>query len=85
MCLAGAAFAEPVLSENAGSAWSISLTVNVHEFTFGGWLKIKRRAYNAQLTGPTWKIKRGDTVTVSLVRVSVHTVIGTVPANRMIF
>jgi len=45
----------------------VTLNVDVTDFVVD-WLKIRRRSYNSQIPGPTWRIKQGDEVKVHLVR-----------------
>jgi len=58
----------PDQMESNGGVLSMTLNVQMAEVTID-WLRTFRRTFNEKIPGPTWKIKRGDRVTVQLVRI----------------
>ena len=57
------------IRELSSSNGSLDLTLSVEMASFQyDWLTIHRRTYNGEICGPTWRIRRGDRVTVKLVR-----------------
>ncbi|XP_078484901.1 multicopper oxidase mco-like [Ciona intestinalis] len=61
----GAAFTQPQQLESTAGSLSFSLDVDVYDYTLE-WLVIHRRLYNGSLSGPTWRVRRGDTVALTI-------------------
>ena len=63
----GETLQQPDEEVSNGQSISFTLTVNVTEVTID-WLTLYRRTFNGKIPGPTWRVRRGDVVTVTLVR-----------------
>ena len=60
----------PELSSSGGRL-HVDLSVEMASKTYD-WFTIQRRTYNGTITGPTWRIRPGDNVTVNLVSGKLH-------------
>jgi len=65
----GLPFRQPEQLVSSNGLLEVTLNVEVADFVVD-WLKLRRRCYNSQIPGPTWRIKRGDEVKLHLVRVT---------------
>jgi len=45
------------------------MNVEVTDFVVD-WLQLRRRSYDSQIPGPTWRIKAGDLINLRLVRIT---------------
>ena len=62
----GDTLVQPSQEISSGGTLSITLDVMMANVTIE-WLTMTRRTFNGGFPGPTWRIKRGDNVTVNLV------------------
>jgi len=62
-------FRQPKQVVSYDGVLKVTLEVNVTDFVVD-WLQLRRRSYNSQIPGPTWRIKCGDTVHLHLVRMT---------------
>ena len=68
-CYIGGAELQQPHEEVSGNG-SLSLTLNVEMADVKiEWLTLFRRTFNGKIPGPTWRVKRGDTVTVEVVKI----------------
>jgi len=65
----GLPFRQPAQLVSSNGLLNVTFNVEVTDFVVD-WLKIRRRSYNSQIPGPTWRIKRDDVVKLHLVRVT---------------
>ena len=64
--LGGQNFVKPPELKSKDGELKFTLNVEPKVLTFD-WLSTKRRTYNGSIHGPTWRLKPGDKVTVTLV------------------
>jgi len=64
----GLPFRQPKQLVSSKGLLEVTLNVEVTDFVVD-WLTLRRRSYNSEFPGPTWRIKRGDTVKLHVVRV----------------
>ena len=57
---------QPTVLRSENGELKVVLMVEMASFTFD-WFTTQRRSYNGSIPGPTWRIKPGDNVTVTLV------------------
>ena len=62
----GEAFQEPEVLQSVDGRLDVTLSVKMAQITFE-WFTTYRRTYNGSIPGPTWRIRPGDNVTVTLV------------------
>jgi len=65
----GLPFRQPQQYVSNNGLLDITLNVEVTDFVVD-WLQLRRRSYNSQIPGPTWRIKRGDEINLRLVRIT---------------
>jgi len=65
----GLPFRQPKQLVSSQGLLEVTLNVEVTDFVVD-WLTLRRRSYNSEFPGPTWRIKRGDTVKLHVVRVT---------------
>jgi len=63
----GLPFRQPKQLVSCDGLLEATINVEVTDFVVD-WLTLRRRSYNSQIPGPTWRIKRGDIVKIHLVR-----------------
>ena len=62
-------FRQPKQYVSSNGVLNITVNVEVTDFVVD-WLQLPRRSYDSQIPGPTWRIKRGDTICLRLVRIT---------------
>jgi len=62
-------FRQPKQYVSNNGVLNITLNVEVTDFVVD-WLRLRRRSYDSQIPGPTWRIKRGDQINLRLVRIT---------------
>jgi len=67
----GMPFRQPQQYVSNNGVLNITLNVEVTDFVVD-WLQLRRRSYNSQIPGPTWRIKPGDIIYLRLVRITGH-------------
>ena len=69
----GEPFQEPEVLQSVDGRLDVTLSVEIAQISFE-WFTTYRRTYNGSIPGPTWRIRPGDNVTVTLVRNLMHEV-----------
>uniref|UniRef100_F6YQV7 ferroxidase n=3 Tax=Ciona intestinalis TaxID=7719 RepID=F6YQV7_CIOIN len=64
--MGGQNLASPQQLTSSGGSLSMTLTVQVSDIKID-WLTLHRRCYDGVFPGPTWRVKRGDVVNVTVV------------------
>jgi len=65
----GLPFRQPKQYVSKNGVLNITVYVDVTDFVVD-WLQLRRRSYDSQIPGPTWRIKRSDTIYLRLVRIT---------------
>ena len=72
LCITGGeTFQEPEVLQSVGGRLNVTLSVEMAQITFE-WFTTYRRTYNGSIPGPTWRIRPGDIVSVTLVRIQLQ-------------